>query len=1037
MDCSSVLWPSETVDVSDLHPDAAEGSGDGDDALPERLDENLALVLGVLVADGAFRERSVVSTKAGADLSELFESVFEQVFRSCRIHRSEREAVGLGPMPYGNVEVLDKSVTAFLQNLGLVGGPSRQTVPERILRSPKNVVAAFLRALYEGDGTVERSGRALLRVSLPSESRRLLSEVQTLLLRFGIAAALADDQSGGTYRLMITGRWNLARFQAEIGFLSTRKSGSLKKALDTGFPRGMSHPGFNRVLSEFVRRRAGGADGDRLPRHIFEGPESLQGPLPRLPEALLGDRDGLPWLRDPRYLFEQVTTVSPAGLQPVYSIRVESDCHSFVANGFVSHNTEVKMARIASELLRDIEKETVPFGPNFDESTEEPLVLPSRFPNLLVNGSAGIAVGMATNIPPHNLGEVIDGCLAILDRPETTTADLMKNVRGPDFPTGGEILGREGIRKAFETGRGTVIMRSVASIEIGAQGKPRIVVTEIPYQVSKARLLEKIAELVREKKVDGITDLRDESDRAGLRIVIELRRDVNARIVLNKLFKFTPMQQSFGIIMLALVGGRPQILSLREILGHYLDYQREIIVNRTRHDLRKAEERAHILEGLLICLDNLDAVISLIRSSADAAAAKEGLMSSFDMTDVQAQAVLDLRLHRLTALERSKIEEEYDELQKSISYYRAILASDEMVTGIIKTELSEIKKTYATPRLTEIVADPGEISEEDLVADAPVVITMSHQGYIKRQPVGSYRSQKRGGRGIAGMNTKEEDFVERIFVTSARRTILFFTSRGRVFRLKSYEIPEAGRTAKGTAIVNLLNLSGDEQVSAVIPLNSDQVEGHVFMCTRKGRVKKTKATEFASIRSSGLIALSLEDGDELIDVRFTSQDVEVMLVTRLGQAIRFRESDVRPMGRTARGVIGIRLGPRDHVQGVAVAERGVDLLAVTSRGMAKRSPIESYRTQGRGGRGIKLITLTDRSGEVVGVQTVDDDDQLMIITGKGVLIRFAVSDVPSRGRTTQGVRAMRLDEGDTVLDVAKLAADVAQSLETGEAEDEE
>ncbi len=702
-----------------------------------------------------------------------------------------------------------------------------------------------------------------------------------------------------------------------------------------------------------------------------------------------------------------------------------------------SRYTEARLSKIASELLRDIEKETVPFVPNFDESTTQPEVLPSRFPNLLVNGSAGIAVGMATNLPPHNLAEIIDGCLLLLRRPEAATSELLQRVKGPDFPTGGLILGREGIRQAFETGRGSVMMRSVTDVEVTSSGKPRIVVTEIPYQVSKAKIIEKIAELAREKRVDGITDLRDETDRAGIRIVIELRRDANPQVVLNKLFKYTPLQQSFGVIMLALVNGRPEVLSLREAILHYLEFQREVIVNRTRFDLRKAEERAHILEGLLICLDNLDAVIALIRASADGQEAKEGLMGirevrvdpqtapagaiRFNLSERQAQAVLDLRLQRLTALERSKIEEEYNELQKSISYFRAVLNSEDMVTDILETELREIQKIYASPRRTKIVADPGEISEEDLIADEPCVVTMSHQGYIKRQPTTVYRAQKRGGRGIAGMNTKEEDFVERIFVTSNRRTVLFFTSKGRVFRLKVYELPEAGRTAKGTAIVNLLPITGEEKITAVVPLDPEETEGYLFMCTREGVVKKTLAQDFTSIRSTGIIAINLDEGDELIDVRFTRGDREVLVVTRHGQAIRFGEADVRPMGRSARGVRGIRLRMGDNVQGIAVVEEDLDLLIVTQGGMAKRSPLAQYRSQGRGGSGIKAITLTQKSGEVAGVRVVERDDELMLITGNGILIRFKVSDVPAKGRTSQGVKAMRLDDDDRILAVAKLS----------------
>jgi DNA gyrase subunit A len=682
--------------------------------------------------------------------------------------------------------------------------------------------------------------------------------------------------------------------------------------------------------------------------------------------------------------------------------------------------TEVRLSPIATELLRDLDKDTVDFVPNFDETLREPTVLPARFPNLLANGASGIAVGMATNIPPHNLAEVIDGTIYLLDHPEATTRDLMSFIKGPDFPTGGLILGREGIRSAYETGHGSLTMRAVAQIEVAPQGRVRIVVTEIPYQVNKARLIEKIAELVRERKVDGITDLRDESDRNGMRIVVEVRRDVNAKVLLNQLYKFTPMQQSFGVIMLALVDGYPRILSLRDMLFHYVKHQREIVVRRGRFDLQRAEERAHILQGLLIALDNLDAVIELIRSAQDPASARAGLMASFGLSERQAQAILDLRLQRLTALERSKIQEDFDAVTKEIAYLRALLSSDEMVRDVIKRELKEIRDRYADQRRTRITAEEGSLTVEDLIADEPCVVTMTHQGYIKRQPVTNYRSQRRGGRGVTGMHTKEEDFVEHLFATTTHETILFFTNRGKVYRLKVHEVPEAGRNAKGTNIVNLLALAGGELVTAVISLRDEVAQGYLFMATRQGVVKRIDLEEVRTIRQNGLLALTLEEGDELIDVRLTKGTDEIVLVSASGQAIRFREAEVRPMGRAAGGVIGIRLDPSDEVVGVGVVESGKELLAVTSNGYGKRTPVDEYRLTARGGKGVRAIRLTERTGRLVGVRQVSGDDELFLISAAGVLIRVKVGEIARQSRSALGVMIMRLDEGDRVVAVARV-----------------
>ncbi|MGE5553838.1 MAG: DNA gyrase subunit A [Betaproteobacteria bacterium] len=684
--------------------------------------------------------------------------------------------------------------------------------------------------------------------------------------------------------------------------------------------------------------------------------------------------------------------------------------------------TEARLSKIAMEMLRDLDKDTVDFVPNFDETLEQPAVLPSRFPNLLVNGAAGIAVGMATNIPPHNLGEVIDGLVALIDNPEATVKDLMRHVKGPDFPTGGLILGRDGVKEAYETGRGTIRVRARSAIETTSAGKARIVVTELPYMVNKASLIEDVAALVREKKIDGISDLRDESDRTGMRIVIELRRDANPHVVLNQLHKHTQMQSSFGVIMLALVNGRPQIMNLKEVLREYLEFQRQVITRRTRFELAKAEERAHILEGLRIALQHLDEVIQTIRQAKDDEAAKQGLMSKFGLSEKQAVAILDMRLRRLTALEREKIEEEYQELQKRISYLKELLADPHKIDGVIREESLQIKEKYADPRRTQIGAAAKDIDVEDLIAEESIVVTLSNHGYIKRMPADTYRAQNRGGRGITGATTKEEDFVENLFITTTHTHVLFFTNRGKVYHLRGHQIPEASRQARGTAIVNLLQVSRGEQITAVIPVKEFDPDKYLFMATRRGTVKKTPLAEFDNIRAGGLIALTLEEGDELVGVRLTSGREEILMVTRGGLSIRFSEEEVRPMGRTAHGVKGISLVKDDVVEGMDVVRPNADVLVVTENGYGKRTPIAEYREQSRGGKGIKTLRVTEKNGPIVGVRMVRADYDLMLTTAAGIIIRVPVQSISIMGRDTQGVRIIRLDEGDRVVAVAQLAS---------------
>lgn len=685
--------------------------------------------------------------------------------------------------------------------------------------------------------------------------------------------------------------------------------------------------------------------------------------------------------------------------------------------------TEARMSKISMELLRDINKDTIDFQDNYDGEEREPVVLPSRFPNLLVNGTSGIAVGMATNIPPHQLGEIIDGVLAISKDPEVTIQELMDIIPGPDFPTAGIILGRSGIRKAYETGKGSITLRAKVDIEQKANGKEVIIVNEIPYQVNKARLIERIAELVRDKKIDGITDLRDESDREGMRIVIEVRKDANANVLLNNLYKQTAMQTSFGINLLALVDGEPKVLNLKQCLEYYLEHQKVVIRRRTEFELRKAQARAHILEGLRIALDHLDEVIALIRSSQTTDIAREGLMTKFNLSEKQAQAILDMRLQRLTGLEREKIEDEYASLVKLIGELQAILADEEKVLEIIREELIEIKERFNDERRTEIVAGGIEqIEDEDLIPRENIVITLTHKGYVKRLPVSTYRSQRRGGRGIQGMGTNEDDFVEHLMTTSTHDTILFFTNKGKVYRAKGYEIPEYSRTAKGIPIINLLGIEKDEWVNAIIPVEEFVDDWFLFFTTKKGISKRSPLTSFANIRNNGLIALNLREDDELISVRLTDGSKEIIIGTSNGMLIRFPEEAVRSMGRTATGVKGISLGKEDEVVGMEVLEENTQILIVTKNGYGKRTPSEEYRIQGRGGKGIKTCNITEKNGSLISMKAVTGEEDIMLITTGGVLIRMAIADISTMGRNTQGVRLIRLDENidEFVATVAKV-----------------
>ncbi|MCX4297732.1 MAG: DNA gyrase subunit A [Lachnospiraceae bacterium] len=703
--------------------------------------------------------------------------------------------------------------------------------------------------------------------------------------------------------------------------------------------------------------------------------------------------------------------------------------------------TEARLSKISMELLADINKNTVDFQPNFDETEKEPVVLPSRYPNLLVNGTQGIAVGMATNIPPHNLKEVIAAVVKMIDNRiaenrETEIEELLSIVKGPDFPTGGIILGTRGVEEAYRTGRGKIRVRSVTNIETMANGKNRIIVTELPYMVNKARLIEKIAELVKDKKVDGITDLRDESNREGMRICIELRKDVNANVILNQLYKHTQLQDSFGVIMLALVNNQPKVMNLKEVLMHYIKHQEEVVTRRTQYDLNKAEERDHILQGLLIALDNIDEVIHIIRSSTNAQKAKEGLIARFDLTDVQAQAIVDMRLRALTGLEREKLEQEHEELLKKIKEYKAILADEKILLGVIRTEILLISEKYGDDRRSKIGYDESEIDVEDLIPRGNAVIALTSLGYIKRMTVDNFKTQHRGGRGVKGMSTIEDDYIEDLLMTTTHHYLMFFTNFGRVYRLKTYEIPEAGRTARGTAIVNLLQLNPGEKISAMIPIREFTEGKYLFMVTKKGITKKTPIMEFSNVRKNGMAAISLRDDDELIEVKATDENSEIFLITKYGMCIRFKETDVRAMGRNAMGVIGMNLVDGDEIVGMQLNTQGDALLIVSEMGMGKRTLLEEFTVQKRGGKGVRCYRITEKTGNVVGIKGVNDDHEIMMITTEGVILQIPVGDISIYRRNTFGVKLINLNDNVKVAKIAKVREKLSDGTQEFENVDE-
>jgi DNA gyrase subunit A len=1004
-------------------------------------DERLAVLLGAFVSEGWFAERRGGFNNVDEEYFGVVVSAFDEHVGGPRYVYKRRIRSGslLHELDVQNLAAVRSSALA-----PLVGKSSAEKeIPELVWRSPTAFKRAFLRSLFTGDGSCSALPRNSIQITYSTYGEQLGRDVQLLLLEFGVISRLCRYEKG-EIKVVIGNRRDARLFAANVGFLGAKQR-KLERLLDS-LPLDGSLRSHDRIpyVADYIRAecRSSWADNDWLRRHNVDHVSRWESGGAAILERIRSEevRSVVEPLVSPDFFYAEVASVTPAGVQPVYSLRVDSRDHSFITNGFVSHNTECRLSRMATELLRDIDADTVDFKPNYDESRREPDVLPSRFPNLLVNGSSGIAVGMATNIPPHNLGEVVNGIIAMIDDPAIDVERLSQHVKGPDFPTGGSIVGRGGIRDAYRSGRGRITVRGRAHIEQLRGGKSAIIVTELPYGVRKAGeggVIEKIADLVKNGTLTEVPmsdeALQDHSDKEGMRIYVELKREAVPQVALNKLFKLTPLQTTFGYNAVALVDGVPRTLSLLELIRHYLDYQRDVVTRRSKFELRQAEKRAHVLEGYLKALDSLDDVIALIRGAADTDAARAGLMNKFDLSEVQAQAILDLRLSRLTRLARTEIQTEYDDLQERIGELRVILGDPARIDGVVKEELLELKDFYGKgdDRRTEIVQAEDELELEDLIAEEDMVIAITRSNYIKRLPVTAYREQRRGGIGVMGMDLKDDDYIEHLFVASTHDYILFFTNVGKVYRLKVHELPLGSRQSKGRAIQNLLPFRHGEQVRAVIQTRNFAEAEYLVFATKKGVVKKTALSAYNTpLRSDGIIAIKMRDGDELVGVRHSSGGDDILMVSRKGQAIRFHETDVRPMGRDASGVQGMRLRADDEVIAVNIAHDDADVLVVTENGYGKRTRVSEYPVKGRGGLGVKTVQLTEAKGQLAGARVVRDGYQVMLISDGGTVIRMPVDDIKRSGRATQGVIVMRPREGERV---SSLAPVVESEQKAGEA----
>jgi len=1013
---SSHCFPEKNISLQQYHPLVSKRTKIFQ--LPQTMNEELAFLLGALVSEGSFHQKQILFNNLNKEYYNKVKKAILHQFPGITLY--ERT---LPKCHCVELSIYYTHIVEFLKNIGLTQTTSaKKEIPFTVLQSTRGCIASFLSGLYEGDGSVsykvdKRHGGKAIELTYLSNSKKLIHQLKTVLLNFGIITTLPyKDKRNPCYKLIISDVNNIKRFQENIDFSCSKKQKRLAQVKSLNTTR-MSKNDFIPFLADYLRAKY---NDPLFHRYNYDRYNNLRRNYRLLMKKLDAvDRKLIDDILHYEYFFNRIYEITPTCEEKtVYSLRVDSPCHSYIANGFINHNTETKMAKITKLMLQDIDKETVEWHDNYDGSLKEPDVLPAVLPNLLVNGSSGIAVGMATNMAPHNICEVIDGTIRMIDAPETSTAELMEIIKGPDFPTGGIICGRGGILSAYSTGRGSLVIRAKTSIEEGEQ-KNKIIVHELPYQVNKSVLLQTIAELVKEKKLEGISDLRDESDRKGMRIVIELKRDVIDDVVLNQLFEHTELQSSFGVLNLAIVKGEPKVLMLRDILQYYIEYRIEIITRRTTYDLKKAREKMHILEGLMIALRNIDEVIKIIRQSKEVEEAKNRLMTRFKLSEIQAKSILDMRLQKLTGMEIESVEKDYNETKQLIEALETLLADKQMILSEIKRELLEIKEKFGDARRTQIVEGEAGIDIEDLIPVQDVVVTITKDGYIKRIPTETYRTQHRGGKGLIGVRPKEEDFVVDSFITSTHDYLMFFTNHGRVYWMKGYKIPEGDRHAKGKAIINLLpRLEEGEKIETAVPIHEFDDTHFLIFTTKQGTIKKTVLSAYGNIRVNGIIAIKLEEGDELMSVELSDGAKTVMIATAGGQACRFNERELRPMGRATHGVIGIRLkNKKDRVVAMTVVDITGSLFTITENGFGKRSPIDEYRMTHRGSKGVRTIVTNERNGNVVFVSQVNDENELIITTEHGMTVRIPVRDIREQGRNTMGVRIMRLNEGDKVVSV--------------------
>jgi len=1008
------FWPNKEIELVDFYPHIKNGH-QHKKILPQFLDGDLSFLLGALISEGFISDNKIEFCNTDREFINTFEQKWSKVFPDSRLHKFEKKPSSYGKKNYWRLECHCRYTLKFLRNIGLLSVKSnKKTIPFSILKSPKQIVSKFLKAYFEGDGGITYS-KKMIELSCCSKSLKLIEQLQILLLRFGIDSFIRFDKYKNINKLFIRNKRNILRFYKNINFAFENKRKKLEFVL-LSYKKDYSTTDYVPFVSDFVRSLS---HNEFIAKNNFDRYGNMEQNYQKVCSILL-EKTGVDYssifeyFLTYNYLFDFVTNIENAGIQRVYSLKVESDCHTFISNGFISHNTECKLMPITSELLQDIDSETVNFIPNYDNSMKEPELMPGKLPTLMLNGATGIAVGMATNIPPHNLTEVCDAIIAYIKKPSITIPELCEIVQGPDFPTGGAVSGD--MLELYKTGRGRLIMRGKITSET-IKGREYVVITEIPYMIDKSVLITQIADFIRDKKIKDVSDLRDESSKGKIRIVLELRKGANSKFINNALFKHTRLQDSFSVNFLALVGGKPKVLDLKTVLEEYVKYRKLIITNRSKFELKKAKERLEIVEGLLIALKNLDEVIDLIKKSKGITEALEGLIKKFNLSAKQAKAILETKLQQLTSLEQDKLKKEHQELKEKISELEKILGDISEILKIITKEVNELKKNYGDSRRTTVLKNIREISEKDLVQQKDVVVTITDKGYCKRMDVKSYKEQRRGGKGVIGSNLATGDFVKQMLTCSTHDYLMFFTSRGKVLWLKAYDVPEAERYSKGKAIANMLNLNDEKITNVISVVNFDD---DLFMSTKNGVVKKISLKNFSNPRASGIRAINLPDNtDFLIGVEIVKPGQEVLLSTKKGQSIRFNSGDVRQMGRASYGVAGIKLNSGDEVVSMDIL-RTAAIVTITKNGYGKRTSVEDYRKTARAGKGVINLKVSDKTGDVVTTVSVNDDDSIIMTTAKGMVIRTSLDNIRVMGRAAQGVRIVKLHDGDSVTDLVKV-----------------